>query len=124
MQLGQTKLPGTGLFRTFVYSKKPQSAIIAINHKNLKIWVNDVLKFSQNSLWSGDQQVNVELVNGLNVIEVQLNKGQRASGIMPPVYLYDPAGQVLSNTSYPDNLEIFQKSVAEYEKMIAERGNL
>ena len=124
MQLGQTKLPGTGLFRTFVYSKKPQSAIIAINHKNLKIWVNDVLKFSQNSLWSGDQQVNVELINGLNVIEVQLNKGRRAGGIMPPVYLYDPAGQVLSNTSYPDNLEIFQESVAEYEQMIAERGNL
>ena len=32
---------------------------------------------------SGDQQVNVELVNGLNVIEVQLNKGRRANGIMP-----------------------------------------
>ena len=69
-----------------------------INHKNLKIWVNDVLKFSQNSLWSGDQQVNVELINGLNVIEVQLNKGRRAGGIMPPVYLYIDPGQVLSNT--------------------------
>ena len=124
MQLGRTKLPGAGLFRTFVHSQKQQSAIIAINHKNLKIRVNDVLKFSQNSLWSGDQQVNVELTSGLNVIEIQLNKGRRASGIMPPVYLYDPAGQVLGNTSYPDNLEIIQKSAAEYEKMIAERGNL
>ena len=30
MQLGRTKLPGAGLFRTFVHSKKQKSAIIAI----------------------------------------------------------------------------------------------
>jgi len=124
LQVGKSKFPGAGLFRTFVHSEKDQTAIVAINHKNLEIRVNDVLKFSQDSLWSGDQQVNVELASGLNVIEVKLGKGRRATKTMPPVYLYDPVGQALAGATYPDNPQSFQASVKEYDKIIAERGNL
>ncbi|MDF2378161.1 MAG: ThuA domain-containing protein [Verrucomicrobiales bacterium] len=124
LQIGQAKFPGEGLFRTFVHSDKAQPAIVAINHKNLEVRVNDILKFSQNSLWSGDQQVNVELEPGLNVIEIKLGKGRRSGGSMPPVYLYDPVGQALAGAQYPTSLEILQASAGEYDKMIAERGNL
>ena len=124
MQVGRSKLPGTGLFRTFVHSKEAQPAIVAINHKNLEIRVNDVLKFSQNSLWSGDQQVNVELAPGLNVLEVKLGKGRRSGGSMPPVYLYDPVGQAVAGARYPASMETLQAAAVEYDKMIEERGNL
>lgn len=124
LQIGRSKFPGNGLFRTFVHSEKAQPAIVAINHKNLEIRVNDVLKFSQNSLWSGDQQVNIELAPGLNVIEVKLGTGRRASKTMPPVYLYDPVGEALAGARYPASLETLQASASEYDKMIEERGNL
>ena len=84
VQVGKKKLPGTGLFRTFIKSDKAQPAIIAINNKNLIIRLNDSVVFSQNSFWSGDQQVNVELQSGLNVIEIHLRKGRRAAKAMPP----------------------------------------
>ena len=61
-QAGRDKMPSTGLFRTFIYSDEAQPAILGINHKRLEIRVNDILEFQQDSFWSGDQQVNVELV--------------------------------------------------------------
>jgi azurin/sugar lactone lactonase YvrE/lysophospholipase L1-like esterase len=121
--VGKDKLPGQGLFRTFVHSDQAQTAIIAINHKNLEVRLNDVLVFSQDSLWSGDQQVNVDLGPGLNVIEISLMKGRR-SGAMPPVFLYDPVGLALSGAKYPGDVEMLRSSAAQYDKLVAERGNV
>ena len=123
LRIGQDKPSATGLFRTFVISEIAQPAIVAINHKNLEIRVNDALVFSQNSLWSGDQQVNVGLVPGLNAIEVLLRPGRRSGGF-PPVYLYDPVGEALSGATYPESIDRFREGAAAYQKMIEERGNL
>lgn len=123
-QVGKGNLPGVGLFRTFVHSDEPQSAIIAINHKSLEIRLNDSLVFSQNSLWSGDQQVNVELSPGLNVVEIRLLKGRRASKSMPPVFLYDPVGQALAGAKYPSDLASLRASASQYDQIVAERGNV
>ena len=124
MQVGKKKLPGTGLFRTFIKSDKAQPAIIAINNKNLLIRLNDSVVFSQNSFWSGDQQVNVELQPGLNVIEIHLRKGRRAAKAMPPVFLYDPVGQALKGATYLRNLDALRTTTAEYDQFITDRGNV
>ncbi|MDB4578932.1 GDSL-type esterase/lipase family protein, partial [Akkermansiaceae bacterium] len=84
MQVGKDKLPGQGHFRTFIHSEQAQPAIIAINNKSLEIRLNDSIVFEQDSFWSGDQQVNVNLHPGLNVIEINLRKGRRAPKTMPP----------------------------------------
>lgn len=123
-QVGKGNLPGVGLFRTFVHSDQPQPAIIAINHKSLEIRLNDSLVFSQDSLWSGDQQVNVELKEGRNVIEILLKKGRRAAKTMPPAFLYDPVGQALTGGKYANDLETLRSSAAQYDQFIAERGNV
>ena len=99
-----------------------QPAILAINHKSVDIRLNDSLVFSQDSLWSGDHQVNVELSPGLNVIEILLKKGRRASKSMPPVFLYDPVGQALTGAQYANDVSRLRASAAEYDKMVAERG--
>ncbi len=124
LTVGRGKLPPLGVFRTFVHSDEAQSAIIAISHLDLEVRLNDALKFSQSSLWSADQQINVELQPGLNVIEILLRKGRRSPKEMPPVFLYDPVGQALTGAQYPANLATLRKSAAQYDKLVAERGNV
>lgn len=123
-QVGRDNLPGVGLFRTFIHSDESQSAIVGINHKSLEIRLNDVMVFQQDSFWSGDQQVNVELTSGLNVLEIKLLKGRRAGRSMPPVSLYDPVGQALSGAKYVNDRDRLRTAKAEHDKLIAERGNV
>ncbi|WP_435895182.1 PVC-type heme-binding CxxCH protein [Oceaniferula spumae] len=115
---------GVNLFRTFIESEKAQSAIIAINHKALDIFVNGSLKFSQNSLWSGDQQVQVDLQPGVNYIEIELKKGRRATNGLPPVFLYDAVGSALSDAKYVSNPQDLERLTAAHNKMLKERGTV
>ncbi|MCX6854538.1 MAG: plastocyanin/azurin family copper-binding protein, partial [Verrucomicrobia bacterium] len=118
-------LRGAGHFRTFIQSDKAQPAIIAISHKNLEIRLNDSMVFAQDSLWSGDQQVNVELTPGLNVIEIELSKGKgKTKGSGPPVFLYDPVGQALSGAKYVSDEATLRALASQHEKLVAERGNV
>ena len=64
LQVGRDRMPGVGLFRTFIYANQTMPAIVGINHKSLKVRLNGRLKFQQDSFWSGDQQINVELFFG------------------------------------------------------------
>ncbi|MDF1737940.1 MAG: sulfatase-like hydrolase/transferase [Verrucomicrobiales bacterium] len=123
-QVGKGNIPSSGLFRSFVYSDDPQPAILAINHKNLEVRLNDTMVFSQDSYWSGDQQVNVELAAGLNVVEIFLKKARRPAKTMPPVFLYDPVGQALDGARYLSDSKSLQAATAEYDQFIAERGNV
>ncbi|MGJ8726494.1 MAG: PVC-type heme-binding CxxCH protein [Roseibacillus sp.] len=117
-------LPGVGLFRTFVQADEPTTAIIAIKHMSIDIRLNDRLVFSQDSLWSGDQQVNVELEKGLNTIEILLKSGRRKTKTMPPAYLYDPVGQEVAGVQYSKSFDELEGFAEEYEEMVAERGNV
>jgi len=114
------------LYRTFVESTTAQSAIVGINCKALDIKVNEVLTFSQNSLWSGDQQVQVDLVPGRNVIEIELKKPRmgRAPKGLPAVYLYNSVGARLSRATTVSNSESLQQQVTAYDAMLKERGQV
>ncbi|NNE92191.1 MAG: hypothetical protein HKN23_11135 [Verrucomicrobiales bacterium] len=112
------------LFRTFVYSEKAQPATLALNHKNLDVKVNDVLKFSQNSNWSSDQQIHIDLEAGQNIIEIELQKPNlgRGSGSLSKVYLYNSVGQALADADYLSDVDKLQNLAAAHEKMLKERG--
>ena len=84
--------PGEGLYRTFVKAETAQPAVLAIHHGYLDISVNGVQRLSFDSMWSNDQQVQVDLRQGLNVIDVTFRK---IGGAPPAVYCYDPLGQPL-----------------------------
>ena len=118
------KLPPLGLFRTFIHASEPKTAIIAVNHRSIDVRLNESLVFSQDSLWSGDQQINVELVEGLNVIEIILKNGRRKTKNMPPVFVYSPVGQALDGVLYPNEVDMLRTSAAEYDALVAERGNV
>ena len=122
--VGRGKLPPVGSYRTFVYSDEAQPAIIAVSSLSLEVRLNGALKFSHNSFWSADQQVNVELQPGLNVIDIKFLKGRRTPKTMPAVYLYDPVGLALSEAQYPSDSKRLQSAAAEHDQLLAERGSV
>ncbi len=122
-----SKKPSGGalhIFRTFITSESAQSAVLALNHKCLDVKVNGILKFSQNSNWSSDQQIYIDLKAGQNFIEIELKKPKlgRGSGSLPAVYLYDSVGQALSGVDYLADSGKLQSFATAHDEMIKERG--
>lgn len=88
--------PGSGLYRTYIRSEFPQSAVLAVHHGYLDIEVNGVQLLSFDSMWSNDQQVQLSLNAGLNVIDIQFRKVRAAA---PEVYLFSPMGRPIRGGS-------------------------
>ncbi|MGJ8694685.1 MAG: DUF7133 domain-containing protein [Verrucomicrobiaceae bacterium] len=114
---------GINLYRTFVESEIAQSAILGINSKTLDVTINGSLKFSQNSFWSGDQQIQIDLVPGLNVIEIELTKGRMNRGKgLPPVFLYDAVGRALTKATHVKDTPSLEKFAAQHAAKLKEEG--
>lgn len=84
---------GSGVYRTFVRSDSAQPATLAVKHSFLDIQMNDVQVLSHDSQWSSEQQVQFNLVAGLNELEINF---RRLQGRPPAIYLYDPLGRPLA----------------------------
>ena len=112
-----------GLYRTFVYSEKAQPAVIGVKSFALKVSLNDSVVFQQNTLWSADQQINIELKEGLNTIEIFFIKGRKKATKLPPVYLYNPVGLALEGVDYPTTPKLVKKGNKDYQALIAQQGN-
>jgi azurin len=123
-QAEKSKLPGDGFYQSFVYSDTQQPATIGINHKSLEVYLNGILEFRQSSLWSGDQQINVELQPGLNCIEISFLPSRKKTKFMPPVYLYNLLGESLSNVNYLTSVSQLRKARNEYNQQLAKEGNI
>lgn len=93
-----------GVFRTFVEADAAQSAILAVKHGFLDVNVNGVQLLSSDTQWSSDQQVQLDLRPGLNVIDIAFRKLR--GGTPPAVYLYDPLGQRLAARTATDNASL------------------
>jgi azurin len=121
---GKGKFPAAGAFKTFFNSDGKKSAIVAINHKNLEIRLNNSLVFKQDSFWSGDQQINVDLKKGLNTLDVVLlNKGRRGRP-MPPVFLYDSVGEAVQGVDYIHEVKDLRESYQAYSNQLTEQGEV
>jgi glucose/arabinose dehydrogenase/azurin len=101
-------------FRTFLESTIPQTVLLSVKHGYLDVLVNEVQLLSADSPFSSQQQVQIDLVPGLNLIEVVFRRLKDKAG-RPPIHLYDPAGQPLSDVRTP-------KDEAELQSMAAEWG--
>ncbi len=84
---------GNGTYRTYVDADVAKMAILGIRNGHLDVSVNGDQVLSQDSNWSNDQQPQIELRKGVNLIEVTF---RALKGAPPPVYLCDPLGQPLA----------------------------
>jgi azurin len=95
-RLTQWLQPDPDTKRTFIRADATQPAVLAVRHGYLDILVNGVQLLSSDSMWINDQQVQLELRQGLNVIDIHFRKTKKP----PPVFLCDPLGQRLT-TAHP-----------------------
>jgi len=110
---------GKGAWRTFVRSEAEQPAVLAVRHGYVDILVNGVPMLSSDSMWLNDQQVQLKLGAGLNVIETRFRNIQKP----PAVYLYDSLGQRLAKARAAEGAEELAAMAADYEKAQAALGD-
>ena len=110
---------GQGTWRTFVQSELAQPAVLSVRHGYLDILMNGTPVLSSDSMWLNDQQVQLTLREGLNVIEIQF----RNTKSRPPVFLYDPLGQPLAMAQVADEAGGLQVMAAAYDKEQAGLGD-
>ena len=91
-----------GSMRTFINSPNNRRATLSIKHSYVKVFLNGIPEIASANWWSSDWNVQVNLVKGLNQIEVQYVDGR---GAQPhaPVYLFDPLGKKFTDLSIPLN---------------------
>ncbi len=110
---------GKGTRRTFVQADAAQPAVLSVRHGYLDVLVNGVQLLSSDSMWINDQQVQLDLRPGLNVIEITF---RNARG-MPAVFLYDPLGQRLTTARPAADPASLSALAAEFEKANAALGD-
>ena len=110
---------GKGAWRTFVRAETEQPAVLAVRHGYVDILVNGVPMLSSDSMWLNDQQVQLKLGAGLNVIETRFRNIEKP----PAVYLYDSLGQRLAKARAAEAAEELAAMAAEYEKAQAALGD-
>ena len=91
-----------GSMRTLINSPNNRRATLSIKHSYVKVFLNGIPEIASANWWSSDWNVQVNLVKGLNQIEVQYVDGR---GAQPhaPVYLFDPLGKKFTDLSIPLN---------------------
>ncbi|MEX1048556.1 MAG: PVC-type heme-binding CxxCH protein [Akkermansiaceae bacterium] len=109
-----------GVFRTFADAASAQPAILAVKHGFLDVSVNGVQLLSSDTQWSSDQQVQLELRTGINVIEIAFRKLR--GGTLPSIYLYDPLGQQLAGVRTANDAASLEAFAASWDKGNADAG--
>jgi len=93
---GQAKTGGVkaAVYRTIVDADGGLGALLSVKHGYMDISVNGVQLLTVDSPYSSQQQVQLELQKGLNLVEVAFRKLKSAE-VHPPIFLCDMTGQEL-----------------------------
>ena len=82
-------------FRTYVESPEAQAVLLSVKHGFLDVFANGVQLLSSDSQWSSQQQIQVELQKGVNVLELAFRK-LKSEAARPPIFLFDNLGAPIS----------------------------
>ncbi len=110
--------PGAGVYRTYLRSDDAQTATIATRSSFLDIAVNGEQLLSHDSQWSSEQQVQLELQPGVNVIEFTF---RNLKGAPPRIHLFDSLGQPLLKVGLPADEAGVRGLLAAWEKANQDR---
>lgn len=120
-ELRQWHNAGKGVRRTFVSADAARHALLALKSGFVKVSLNGVEVFEAASQWSSDHQVPLELVPGLNVLELSFrNAGDRGS----QVYLFDGTGQRPAGVAVPSDAASFAALRSAFDQTVAAQGEI
>lgn len=118
-QLTQWLDIGNGTRRTFVQADNAQAAVLSVRYGYLDVQVNGVQLLSTDSMWINDQQVQLDLRTGLNVIDITFRKTKK----IPSVFLYDPLGQRLVSAHPAADAKNLASLLDQFDKANANLGD-
>jgi uncharacterized cupredoxin-like copper-binding protein len=107
------KTNGNGTYRTVLSLEEARTAILSVRHGALDLAVNGVQILSTETMWTSEQQAQVELGKGLNLIEITF---RRLGSAPPPVFLYDTVGRRLERAALPETAEQLASLSAWWKK--------
>jgi hypothetical protein len=110
---GKTVSIKTKTYRTFIDADNAQTALLTVNHGYLDISVNGVQLLTVETPYSAQQQVQLDLQKGLNLVEIAY---RRVKSTPPPVFIYDPLGQPLTNAHFAVEQTAPTASASAWEK--------
>ena len=105
--------PVTRTFRTFIEASREERALLSVKYGFLDVQVNGVQVLSTHSPYSSEQQLQVELKPGLNIVEMAY---RRLKGEPPPVFVYDTLGQPLIGARFAANAAALKGLAAAWDK--------
>jgi azurin len=94
-ETGRKGAPKEVVYRTFVESTQAQGAVLGVKHGFLDVALNGVQLLSTDNMFSPQQQVQLDLKPGVNLLELTFRK-LKSEAARPAAYLFDPLGQPIS----------------------------
>jgi azurin len=110
-------------FRTFVESPEAQTVLLSVKHGFLDVSANGVQLLSADNQWSSQQQIQVDLQKGVNLIEMAFRK-LKSETSRPPVFLFDTLGAPISGKVPKQEAEFKSLAAAWDEAHAADRNAL
>lgn len=103
----------TKTYRTFLEADAPQTALLSVKHGYLDISANGVQLLSADSPYSSEQQVQVDLQKGLNMVEIAFRK---TKPVLPPVYVCNMLGQPLTGVRFAGDAAVLEAFATSWNK--------
>lgn len=110
----------TKTYRTFLDTETAQTALLSVKHGYLDISANGVQLLSADSPYSSEQQVQIDLQKGLNMIEIAF---RRVKPVLPSVAVSDMLGQPLTGARFAGDEGVLKAFAASWNKL-HENGGL
>jgi azurin/glucose/arabinose dehydrogenase len=96
---GKAAPPKTAVYRTFIEVQTPQTVLLNVKHGYLDISANNVQLLTADSPWSAQQQVQIQLQKGVNLVELAFRR-LKNKDTRPPVYICDTLGQAVEGAHF------------------------
>jgi azurin len=122
-RLNQWQESPNNLHRTCVRAEKALSVILGVKSGNLEVRLNGAVVFSSDNRWSTDQQITLNLRDGLNRIELTIAPGKKKAS-RPAVSLFDSFGRKPASLVFPADGKALTAMLAEFDRMEIAEGRV
>jgi azurin len=115
---GKAAPPKTAVYRTFIEAQAPQTVLLNVKHGYLDISANNVQLLTADSPWSAQQQVQIQLQKGVNLVELALRRLKNKDA-RPSVYICDTLGQAVEGARFATDASSLAALAAGWEAAYA-----
>jgi azurin len=119
---GKAEPPKTTVYRTYINAQGAQTVLLNVKHGYLDVSANNVQLLTADSPWSSQQQVQLQLQKGVNLVELAFRRLKNKDA-RPAVYICDTLGQVAEGADFPQDASALAALAAAWDAEHAADSN-